>query len=477
MLVTACASPSDLVISPLFKTTAFRLAMRYAAFFCLLSTACLALLYWVTTTELDAQIDAGLRAETAALARLYGDKGVVALRAAVAARSTWPSLAASDTGDTGPRQYLLTDTRGWALAGTMTAWPAGLPAAPSQLTTRLLTLPADQPGLDKDGPQVRVRLDTVYLPGGYRLLVGQSLNETDELRDTLFSVTLGSVLLTLLAGVCGGALMGRSVVRRLQQVTRAADRIMAGDLTQRIPEEGGRDEYDALAAKLNTMLERIEQLMRRTREVTENVAHDLRNPLGRLRTRLETLERRGGFAERDALQKAIDETDRIVAILNGILSIAEIGVRSRSAWEIVNLTEVCHDVAELYDVVAEEKSVNLTVDLANNVRATGNRHLLAQTVSNLLDNAIKYTPPGGRVSLTLSPLAEIGVADNGPGVPAEMHGKVLERFVRLDASRNEPGNGLGLSLVAAVAEHHGATLDLGDNEPGLKVTLRLVPTG
>ena len=461
----------------LSQTTAFRLAMRYAAFCCLLSAACLAALYWVTTAKLDAQIDAGLRAEMSALTRLYDLKGIAGLREAVAARSTLPSLAASDTGDTGPRQYLLTDPQAELLTGTLAAWPHQLPLAPDMWATLVVALPVDQPGLDQDGPRVRVRIHAVILPGGYRLLVGQALNETDELRGTLLSITFGAVLLTLLAGFAGGAFMGRSVVRRLEQVTLAADSIMAGDLTRRIPEEGGRDEFDALAQKLNAMLERIEQSMNRTREVTENVAHDLRSPLGRLRTRLETIARQSNPTEREVLQKAIEETDRLVATLNGILSIAEIEARTRDAWQALDLTTLCRDVAELYGAVAEEKHLTFTTRLADGVQLSGNRQLLAQAVSNLLDNAIKYTPPGGRVSLSLvqdAGHAEISVTDSGPGIPEEMRGRVLERFVRLDASRSQPGNGLGLSLVAAVAEHHGATLVLDDNRPGLKVTLRLV---
>ena len=461
----------------LSQTTAFRLAMRYAAFCCLLSAACLAALYWVTTAKLDAQIDAGLRAEMSALTRLYDLKGIAGLREAVAARSTLPSLAASDTGDTGPRQYLLTDPQAELLTGTLAAWPHQLPLAPDMWATLVVALPVDQPGLDQDGPRVRVRIHAVILPGGYRLLVGQALNETDELRGTLLSITFGAVLLTLLAGFAGGAFMGRSVVRRLEQVTLAADSIMAGDLTRRIPEEGGRDEFDALAQKLNAMLERIEQSMNRTREVTENVAHDLRSPLGRLRTRLETIARQSNPTEREVLQKAIEETDRLVATLNGILSIAEIEARTRDAWQALDLTTLCRDVAELYGAVAEEKHLMFSTRLADGVQLSGNRQLLAQAVSNLLDNAIKYTPPGGRVSLSLvqdAGHAEISVTDSGPGIPEEMRGRVLERFVRLDASRSQPGNGLGLSLVAAVAEHHGATLVLDDNRSGLKVTLRLV---
>ncbi|HLW74702.1 MAG TPA: ATP-binding protein [Gammaproteobacteria bacterium] len=458
----------------LVHTTAFRLAMRYAALCCLLSAAGLGVLYWTTTAELDAQIDAGLRAEGAVLVRLYALKGSAGLEETVAARSSLTSLAASDLGDTGPRQYLLTDPKGARLAGTLSAWPRAMPAGDDAWATLRLVLPFDQPGLDQDGPVVRVRVHALALPGGYRLLIGQSLNETDELRATLLAVTLGAVLLILLAGVFGGVLVGRGVVRRLEQVTRAADTIMAGDLSGRIHEEGGRDEYDALAEKLNAMLARIEELMQRTREVTENVAHDLRSPLTRLRGQLEALARRGGEGDRDALHKAMEETDRLVAVLNSMLSIAGIGARGRDAWETLDLGRLCGDVAELYGALAEDKRIRFSTRFDDGVQVSGNRQLLAQAVSNLLDNALKYTPAGGQVSLLVErgmAEARIVVADSGPGIPAEMRGRVLERFVRLDASRSEPGNGLGLSLVAAVAAHHGAALRLEDNHPGLRAVL------
>ena len=356
----------------LSQTTAFRFAMRYAAFFCLVSAVCLSVLYWSVTSELDAQIDAGLRAEMAALTRLYELKGVDGLTDVVRARSSLPSLAASDTGDSGPRQYLLADSRGRVLAGTFSTWPERLGAVDGWATLEIM-LPPDQPGLDQDGPRVRVRVDAASLPGGYRLLVGQALNETDELRGTLLKVILSALLLTSAAGLAGGVLVGRGVVRRLEQVTEAADSIMSGDLARRIREEGGRDEFDRLARKLNAMLARIEELMRQSREVTENVAHDLRSPLTRLRTQLEANLRRARPGEVEALQKAMDETDRIVATLNGILNIAEIGARSRSAWESLDLETVCRDAAELYAPLAEQKGVSLRLELQDGVRVAGNR--------------------------------------------------------------------------------------------------------
>jgi signal transduction histidine kinase len=286
------------------------------------------------------------------------------------------------------------------------------------------------------------------------------------------------VLLTLAAGLLGGIWVGRGVMRRLTQVTQAADTIMAGDFSGRISEEHHEDEFEALAQKLNAMLARIQALMQAQRDVTENVAHDLRSPLGRLRTRLESLllRRAPGDADREALLKAMEDTDRVVATLNAILNIAEIEAKSRARWQDTDLAELCRDLAELYGPLAEEKKLSFETRLADRLVVSGNRQMLAQALNNLLDNAIKYTPPGGRIVLGLRAEggeAVISVTDSGPGIPEHLRQKVLERFVRLDESRSRPGNGLGLSLVKAIAEHHGAGLSLGDNRPGLEVLLRL----
>ena len=457
----------------LIHTTAFRLAMSYAVFFSILVSASLGFAYWITTSQLEVQIDAGLRAEMEALTGLYQAKGLSALQSAVAARSTLTSLAASDTGDTGPRQYLLVGATMKPLAGSLSAWPTA--ARPPLVATLVLDLPPNQPGLDQEGPRVRVRIDAAQLPDGSRLLIGQTLNETDELRHTLLGALLGAVVLSLFAGIAGGMYIGHGVVRRLKQVTQAADNIMAGDLSKRIPTDLRHDEFGALADKLNAMLSRIEELMRHSHEVTENVAHDLRSPLSRLRGRLEALQR-AGVGEADMLQRSIEEADRVVAVLNSILTIAEIGARGRTTWEPLDAADLCRGVAELYRPLAEEKQQTLAVSLEEGLLVLGNRQLLAQALSNLLDNAVKYTPPGGRLDLTLSQAGaqvQIEVADSGPGIPMDMRGRVLERFVRLDQSRSLSGNGLGLSLVAAVAAHHGATLRLDDNKPGLRVTLIL----
>jgi signal transduction histidine kinase len=459
----------------LSRTSAFRLSMRYAGGFCLLTVCCLALVYWGTLTEISTQIDAGLRAETDALLRLYQIKGAEALQQTIDARSTPTSLLQSDTGDSGPRQYLLVDAHGKVLAGTLNAWPVAADGPQSGWTTLHLVAHGHEPGLDA-AHHYRLRARILQLPGGERLLVGQSLNETDELRDRLLTLMLITAGLMLGAGLGGGWWVGRSVVRRLEHVTGAADRIMAGDLTQRIPDESGRDdEFTLLAHKLNAMLERIEQLMRNTREVTENVAHDLRGPLTRLRGSAEMALLKGDPGrQRDALRKAIEQTDNIVATLNAILSIAQIESSARRDWTNVDLTSVCHDAAELYEALAKERSIRFDASIPESASVKGNRQLIAQAVGNLLDNAIKYTPAAGRIAFSLKQddlRIEITVQDTGPGIPANMHEKVLQRFVRLDTSRSQPGNGLGLSLVKAVADQHNATLLLTDAHPGLSVSL------
>ncbi|MGB9429713.1 MAG: HAMP domain-containing sensor histidine kinase [Gammaproteobacteria bacterium] len=461
----------------LIHTTAFRLAMRYTGFVCLLTIICFAIIYWVTISQLNTQIDAGLRAETTALTRLYTLKGIGGLHDAIAALSTTKGLAASDTGDAGPRQYLLVDEHFQPLAGSLPRWPAGIGDQPTVWATFRIRAPRNQPELDAEHHHFEMRAVALALPGGYHLLVGQSLDELIELRNTILALTAAAVVLVLIVGFFGGALVGHGVLRRLQNVTRTADTIMAGDLTQRIPEEHGQDEFDALAGKLNAMLERIEQLMKSTREVTENVAHDLRSPLTRLRGRAEMalMKHADTAQQKEALQKAIEETDGIVATLNAILSIAQIESGARRDWNEVDMATVCRDAAELYAPLAEEKGLGFYTEIGVDARVTGNRQLIAQAVGNLLDNAVKYTPAGGNIMLRLAvdeSQVMLSVADNGPGIAENLREKALQRFVRLDASRSTPGNGLGLSLVKAVADQHGAALILEDNHPGLRVSLQ-----
>ncbi len=460
----------------LIHTTAFRLAMRYAVFVSLLTVICFAIIYWITVGQLRSQIDAGLRAEVAALTRLYDLKGLPGLRQTVAALSTTKSLMESDTGDAGPRQYLLAGGDYDPLAGSLKHWPHGLSGSGTHWATVWVHEKNSRQHADSDWYHFQMRTVTVGLPGGYHLLVGQSLSEIDELRDSMFALMLAAVVLVLGAGLLGGAIVGRGVVRRLQAVTRTADTIMSGDLSQRIPQQQQRDEFGALAAKLNAMLERIEMLINSTREVTENVAHDLRSPLTRLRAGAEMalMQKASPEAREEALRRVVEEIDGIVATLNAILGIARIESGVNREWGDVDLTAVCHDAHELYEPLAEEKQLRLASQIAEGVHVRGNAQLMAQAMGNLLDNAIKYAPAPGQVSLVLERVGSdvaIMVMDNGPGIPVGKREKALERFVRLDSSRSLAGNGLGLSLVKAVADLHEARIVMEDNQPGLRIGL------
>ena len=460
----------------LIHTTAFRLAMRYAVFVCLLTVICFAIIYWITVAQLHSQIDAGLRAEVAALTRLYDLKGLPGLRKTVAALSTTKSLMESNAGDAGPRQYLLADSRFHPMGGSLASWPERMRKSGSRWATVQVSQLRSEPDIDNDRYHFRMRAVTVALPDGNHLLVGQSLNEITELRESMLVLMLAAVALVLGAGLLGGAVVGRGVVRRLQAVTHTADTIMSGDLSQRIAQQRQRDEFSALASKLNAMLERIETLMKSTREVTENVAHDLRSPLTRLRARAEMalIQNAPAEAREEALRRVVEEIDGIVATLNAILGIARIESGVNRDFSDVDLTAVCRDAHELYEPLAEERQSRLVSRIAEDVHVRGNAQLMAQAIGNLLDNAIKYAPAPGHVSLTLERTgsgAAITVADDGPGIPAEMREKAFERFVRLDSSRSLAGNGLGLSLVKAVAHLHEARIEMDDNRPGLKIRL------
>ncbi|OYW09261.1 MAG: hypothetical protein B7Z53_03285 [Rhodospirillales bacterium 12-71-4] len=303
------------------------------------------------------------------------------------------------------------------------------------------------------------------LRGGFFLLVGRDLAPVRELEARLLGAAgwVGGAALLLALG--GGLVVGRSVVRRAAQMERALAEVQAGRLETRLPARPGGDEFDRLARRLNATLDRLQATMAALRQVTDDIAHDLRTPLTRLRQRLETLE--GEEAE-----AAVAECDRILEIFAALLRIAQVesGAR-RAGFRAVALAEVAETVAELYAGAAAEHGQTLALDLAPDVTLQGDRDLLAQMLANLVENAIRHGREGGRVTLALRPGPEITVVDDGPGIPAEARALVLRRFHRLDASRSSAGTGLGLALVAAVAELHGLALALEDAAPGLRVRL------
>ena len=446
----------------LVRTHAFRLAALYFLVFAASVLGVLLFVYWTSANFVERQTEATLDAEITGLAEQYVQRGLSGLIQIVAARS------AGDRGDA--TVYLVTDPEGKPLVGNIAAWPAGVPTDSGWLSF----------GLERNVNghlEIRPALGRLLMiRGGYRLLVGRDISDAAAFRRQVRSALLWAGLIALCVGLLGGTVMSRNMLRRVEQVNRTSERVITGNLSDRVPVHGTSDEFDQLAANLNRMLDQIERLMTAMREVTDDVAHDLKTPLSRLRARLERalVEPPGVSSQRKAIRAAIDEADRLLATFNALLSIAELESGARTdLTEALDLSEVVRSAAELYEPVAEERGFFLTVTTHPGVRIRGDRHLLAQALANLLDNALKYAG-GGEIAIRAfrrDGRAALEVADHGPGIPEADRGAVLDRFVRLERSRSTPGNGLGLSLVRAIARRHDGTVVLEDNAPGLRARL------
>jgi signal transduction histidine kinase len=455
----------------LLRTQAFRIVLVYVLLFAFSVSALLFFTYWNTRRTLDAQTDQIIEAEITGLNEQYQRLGVRGLDESVMDRTLHPGQAL----------YVLADSQHRVLAGNLDSWPAVTGDTGNfvefDYERRLNSV--------QETRHARGQLFPIQTPGGdFYLLVAEDVHDRD-LTQRMFTTTLPwTVGLILVFGLLGGALLSRNLLRRLDSINRTSGEIVAGNLTRRVPVSGAHDEFDVLADNLNRMLDRIERLMKGMREVTDSVAHDLRTPLNRLRQRLEQSQARLGATGSDTseIDRAIAETDQLIGTFNALLLIAETDAgTTRGAMSPLDLTSVAADVCELYEPLAEEKNVTLTLvqpfglNGGGDTVIEGNRSLISQALANLVDNAIKYTPPGGRV--TIRPAVgfqgvDLCVTDSGPGIPPEERPRVVERFVRLEASRHSPGTGLGLSLVQAVAHFHNAELILEDNAPGLKATLR-----
>lgn len=446
------------------RTQSFRIVAVYLAIFALSATALLGFVYWNTTIVLDRETDETIRAEVAGLLEQYQRLGLPALTDAIINRSV--------RGEQGI--YVLAGADRRLIAGNLDSWPR-------------LALTDDNKFAEFEferrvggQPQLHQARGRVFrLPQGFLLLVARDVEDRRASERLLGTALRWSIALVIVFGLIGGVLVSRNALKRLEAINKTSQQIVAGDFSKRVPVTAKGDEFDDLSRHLNLMLDRIERLMRGMREVSDNVAHDLRSPLNRLRSRLEHVSRHRivDVEMRRDIEAAVEETDRLIATFNALLLIAEAEAGSiRESMEDLDLRETIEGVGELYEPLAEEKGIHLTVrQAASPVMISGNRNLISQALANLVDNAIKYSPTGCEVAVTLEHDADgahLIVADNGPGIPAEELGRVVERFVRLESSRNSPGTGLGLSLVSAVARLHEAELVLSDNEPGLRAELR-----
>jgi signal transduction histidine kinase len=445
----------------LTRTHAFRLAALYFLVFALSMLGVLLFVYWTSANFVERQVEATLDAEVNGLAEQYTQRGLSGLVQLIAARS------AGNRGDN--TFYLVTRHDGAPLAGNIGAWPAGVPAHSGWLSFTLESTIEGRIEIHQ------ARGAIFMIPGGYRLLVAHDVNDAAAFRDRVRTTLLWAGLVALGVGLLGGTLMSRNLLHRVELVNRTSERVMSGNLSDRVPLGGSGDEFDQLAANLNRMLDQIERLMTAMREVTDDVAHDLKTPLARLRARLELalIGPGDGSATADAIRAAIDEADRLLATFNALLGIAEAEAGGGGRMEVVDLCEVARTAVEFYEPVAEERGFSLQLESEPGITVRGDRHLLSQALANLIDNALKYAD-GGEVSIRVwrrDGRAAVEVADRGPGIAATDRETVFDRFVRLEPSRSSPGNGLGLSLVRAVAHRHAGTATLGDNHPGLRAVL------
>ena len=446
---------------------ALRVSLRYALLFTLVTALALAVVYWNASQFIEAQIEVGLSSELQSLA-------------GQAQTRTGADLIRSidehvETGAVEHRYYLLISKDGQRLAGSLKHWPDDFAADGAThnlwLADRLI------PG-ESDSEDEFATGAAMTLADGDRLFIAQGSARVEALTD----YTLNTILITLAAAaliaIAMGVRMGRTMLTRVDGINATLGAIMQGDLSRRISLSGRGDEFDALAERLNAMLERIEQLMKAMRQVTENVAHDLRSPLNRLHSRLEVtlLRQREERQYVAAIEDTVDELEQLLHTFNAMLRIAQAESGAyRADFRELNLATLAVDMTDLYRTLAEEKSQALMVSATPGVTIIGDRDLLAQALGNLIENAIKFTPPQGNIAVTVagdSGEAVLSVADSGPGIPLGDRERVFDRFIRLDPARSTPGNGLGLSLVRAVGRIHGAAIALEDNQPGLRVVMR-----
>jgi signal transduction histidine kinase len=446
------------------RSSTLRLALFCIAVFGAVVIALFGYVYWATASYLQNRADQMIAAELATLQSAYATGGRNELIAAIAQHTATPR---SDGG-----VYLLADAAFAPLAGNLKTWPSDLRRSFGWISFR----PQDQ----AEAP-AQVRAIAISLPDGAHLLVGRDIADLDQfVRRINIALGAGIALIFVLAGVASLSVTRRTV-GRIEAINATSRAIMQSGLGERIPRRGTHDEWDELAANLNSMLDRIELLMNEVKQVTDNVAHDLRTPLTRIRGRLERAYARSGSGAGDAnlIADTLADLDAVLAMFTSLTRIAQIEANARvAAFRSLDLAQVAREVAELFDAAAEERGGRLEVVGEDHVVVAGDRDLLFDALANLVDNAIKHGRAGGRVVVEVAlndGAPVVSVADDGPGIPLAEHERVLKRFYRLERSRRTPGNGLGLSLVAAVARLHGAALEMHDNAPGLAVRLVFPP--
>ena len=440
------------------RSAAYRIAFTYSAGFALAIVLLGAIVYLAADADFRRQQDSGLIAEARDLTVSYHDEGLTDLRETIAAREQ--SSATSGYG------YALFDRAGHRTAGSLAT-----PMPQAGFTNIMFVDP-------REGPDPARALAT-DLPGGYRLVVAQDAEDLERIDHTiltLFGIAFGTIVVL---GIGAALLLGGYPRRRLGRLSAPARAIVAGDLERRMPVSARGDEFDQLALALNAMLDRIVQLLENLRQVSGDVAHDLRTPLARLRNQLEAAIEGpcDGETARAALQRAIAQSDELLALFAAILRISEVEAGAiKRTFKRVDISDLVRDLCDSYAPAIVDGGRSLSCDVDEGLAIAGDRELLAQALINLLDNAQTHTPSGTHITVAATAdgnAIRLSVVDDGPGVAPEERESITRRFVRLDRSRGTPGHGLGLHLVAAVAQAHDGAIHIDDNQPGLTVTILL----
>lgn len=468
-------------IIQLWRTSTVRLTATFILIFVIFSILLLAFITWQSSVQIQRQQADDIDNEVRVFQRIDANQGIRALAFAVERISRAP----------GPGVYYLGDATGQYLLGNVADVPANVLIEPG---TYSFDYERANPFIDPAGPaegqaDARPRKTgyaiarSVELSNGMRLVVGRDVVERRGFSAIIVQSFLWGVLGIIAFSLVAGGITARRVLKRIDTIRETSTKIMSGNLSERVPVTKRNDEFDGLATNLNAMLDRIEQLLQGLKEVTDNVAHDLKTPLTRLRNQAETALRDGASdkTRQQALETTIAESDRLIQTFNALLMIAraEAGAPS-GALSDIDVSAIVADVAELYGPVAEDEGIVVETSIAESVHVRANRELIGQAMVNLLENAVKYAKPNGEgqgsITVSLRPQGDrvlVAVADNGPGIPEEDRKRVLERFVRLEKSRSEPGSGLGLSLVDAVTRLHGGTFRIEDNAPGVRAVIDL----
>lgn len=452
------------------RSTSFRLLAWYAAVFGASVAILFFIVYWITLAALEEQLSDSVERETQVLVELYRGRGLDSVVRAIQLRVV----------ELRPprRYYLLQDAAGERMAGNL---------PPMKPTEGEMVLPVsflfpDRPSKGSDPADAYpVVAQGRSLENGEFLLVGENRYRAVKAQEAILRALGWGVAITLLLAAGGGAALGAGFLRRIDEINRTTRSIMDGDLAKRVPMRGGGDEMDQLAVNLNAMLDRIQALMESLKRVSDDIAHDLRTPLSRLRHRLEVARATAASGGEPVIEQSIAELDAILETFSALLRISQIesGAR-RAAFSDVSLAKIVSNVCEAYAPVAEDRGQRLEAVVDRVPPIQGDRELLTQMAANLIENPIRHCPAGAAITVGLRQeggTSVLCVADTGPGIPASEREKVFRRFYRLEASRTTPGSGLGLALVKAVADLHGASVELSENNPGLRVTIRFHAAG